>query len=116
LTTGKKVPAWKLDLTIRRAPKQEVKSLENDVTVDLLNESPEANDEDEVIKLESPGENITSAGSPEDRMQFESEFAIQEIKVHFQADILQSLVRFFQPDQAEELRSAALDKLAKLSE
>lgn len=57
----------------------------------------------------------TGTSSNEGRLQFESRFSTRQIKVHFQAEVLSNLRKFFQPDQAAELRAQALDKLAQLS-
>ena len=49
-------------------------------------------------------------------MQYESKFDAREIKIYYQAEVVQNLTKFFQLDEADELRAQALDKLAQLSE
>jgi hypothetical protein len=56
------------------------------------------------------------SNSPEDRVRYESRFHTTEVKVHFEPEVVRNLRKFLLPDQADELRAQALDKLARLSE
>lgn len=56
------------------------------------------------------------SGSSDDRVRYESKFDTKQIKVFYQAEVVQNLYKFFQLDQADELRAQALDRIAQLSE
>lgn len=112
--------AWRFDLVIRSAssiPAQETNGGgQADESTILADNDPFENLRafsmiDEHAAHEH-GVGLPAASRPEDRRKFESKFHTEEVRVFYQAEVLDSLAKFFTSNQADELRAQALDKLA----